>query len=123
MACSPASGQFRPERPYRGIFASGVDNATHSVVGNGTLSAGYDDDLLADATGRDQPVSSQQGILAQLSGGLSYTLNVDRVSLNAGAGSTVRYYPSLEQEYFTTYNAGVNASARVLNRPDRKSVV
>jgi len=118
MACSPASAQFRPERPYRGIFASGVDNSTHSVVGNGTLSAGYDDDLLADATGRDQPVSNQQGILGQVSGGLSYTLNVDRVSLNAGAGSTVRYYPSLEREYFTTHNAGVNASARILNRPE-----
>ena len=117
MACSPASAQFRPERPYRGIFASGVDNSTHSLVGNGTLSGGYDDDLLADATGRDRPVSSQQGILAELSGGLSYTLNVDRVSLNAGVGSTVRYYPSLAQEYFRTYNAGVNAIARVLNKP------
>ena len=121
LAGGPAAAQtqqgFRPERPYRGIFGSGVDNSTHSVVASATLSGGYDDDILADATNRNRPVSGRQGTLGQLSGGVNYTMNLDRAAVSAGVGSSVRYYPSLEQEYFKTYSAGVGASARVLDKP------
>jgi hypothetical protein len=95
-----------------------VDNSTHSIVASATLSGGYDDDILADATNRTRPVSGRQGTLGQLSGGVNYALNLDRATVNAGVGSSVRYYPSLEHDYFKTYNAGVGASMRVLDKPE-----
>jgi hypothetical protein len=109
---------YRPERPYRGIFAGGLNDSTHSIAANATLSGGYDDDILADATGRNRPVSSRQGTLAQLSGGLNYAMNLNRASVGAGVNSSVRYYPSLEKEYFTTYGAGVGGGIRVLDKPE-----
>jgi hypothetical protein len=121
-ACVPAAAQTlqpnRPERPYRGIFASGMNDSTHSLTGNATLSGGFDDDILADAVGRNRPVSSRKGTLAQLSGGLNYATNLSRASVGAGVGSSVRYYPSLEKDYFTTYSAGVGAGLRVLDKPE-----
>lgn len=117
-AASAQTQGYRPERPYRGIFGSGVDNSTHSLTGNATLSGGYDDDILADATGQNRPVSGQQGVLAQLSGGLNYTLSLPRASLNAGVGSSVRYYPSLDDEkYFESYGAGIGLGIRILDKP------
>lgn len=121
LASRPVSAQtqqaFRPERPYRGIFASGADDSSQTLVGTGSISSGYDDDLLANATGRNRPVSGQQGFLTQLSGGLNYNLNAARGSFNAGLGSTIRYYPSLEHDYYNTHSAGVSGVARLLDKP------
>jgi hypothetical protein len=118
MACVPASAQtgpYRPERPYRGIFGSGVDALGQSLTANGALSAGYDDDLLADATNSSGIQSGQGGKLAQVSGGLNYDLTSNRAQFSAGVGGSVRYYPSFENDYLNTYNAGVMGQVRVLD--------
>jgi hypothetical protein len=123
LACVPAAAQTqqqptRPERPYRGVFASGVEDAGQSLTANTSLSGGYDDNILADATQRNTFQNSQQGTLGQFSGSLNYSLIGARGSLNAGAGTSVRYYPSLENEFFKTYNAGIGGDLRVLQKPD-----
>jgi hypothetical protein len=124
LACVPVSAQTpqssRPERPYRGIFASGVDAFGQSLTGSTTLSGGYDDNILADATQRSSPEqASRQGSLGQLSGSLNYELTGGRGQLNAGAGTSVRYYPSLgENDLFKTYNASVGGLLRVFTKPN-----
>src|SRR5687767_1673922 len=120
-ACVPAAAQTlqpnRPDRPYRGVFGSGVDGSGQSITATGTLSGGYDDNILADATQSNPIRNSQQGTLAQLSGGINYSLMATRGQFNAGAGSSVRYYPSLENDYFKTYNAIAAGRVRVLEKP------
>lgn len=118
LACGPASAQFRPERPYRGIFASGTDGAQQSLSAQATISGGYDDNILADATRRTSLLrNAQGGGLGQFSGGLSYVLNGERASLNSGAGTSIRYYPSLPNDYYKTYNATIGGQVIVLRRP------
>jgi hypothetical protein len=120
-ACVPAAAQTlqpnRPDRPYRGMFGSGVDGSGQSITASGTLSGGYDDNILADATQSNSIRNSQQGTLAQLSGGINYSLMGARGQFNAGAGSSVRYYPSLENDYFKTYSASATGRVRVLEKP------
>jgi hypothetical protein len=122
MTCVSASAQtgpgYRPERPYRGIFASGVDGLGQSLTANGTVSGGYDDNLLADATNSSSPRSGRQGALAQVSGGLNYNLTSERAELQAGAGASLRYYPSFVQDYYRTYNANLSGVLRVLDKPN-----
>jgi hypothetical protein len=121
LACVPAAAQTRtnrPERPYRGIFASGVSDLGQSLTANTSLSGGYDDNILADATQRNTIQTSRQGTLAQFSGGLNYSLIAERGQFNAGAGTSIRYYPSLENDYFKTYNANIAGVVRVLTKPN-----
>ncbi len=122
LACVPASAQgqgYRPERPYRGIFASGVDALGQSLTANGTVSGGYDDNLLADATNRNNTTQGNQqgGTLGQFSGGVNYDLTGGRAQLSAGAGASVRYYPSFENDYLKTYNASLAGQVRALDKP------
>ena len=121
-AWAPASAQtqqppYRPERPYRGIFASGMDDSAQSLVANATFSGGYDDNVLANASNSGSRQHSQEGAFGQFSGGLGYSLNAGRGSLNAGAGTSQRYYPTLADPYFSTYNASVGGTLVVTTRP------
>jgi len=102
-----ASGVFaqaaRPERPYRGLFASGAPNTTQSVVANASISTGYDDNLLAHATGGSGSSGSAAGAdvsgpLAQASAALTYSYQTTALSIGASAASSVRFYPSAESE-------------------------
>jgi hypothetical protein len=118
LACTAASAQTtgqtsragaRPERPYRGVFAGGGDDSGQSLTGSASVSGGYDDNLLADATQQSQVFrQGQQGKLGQVGGSLNYSFTGERGSLEAGAGASLRYYPSLDDKYFDTYNANVS---------------
>jgi hypothetical protein len=114
----PAYAQFRPERPYRGIFASGTDNASQTLTAQGTLSGGYDDNILADAFRGTDVRNQQSGGMGQLSGGLSYGLGGGRASFNAGAGGSVSYYPSLQNNYYKAYSANAGGRVTLLRRPE-----
>ena len=122
LASLPAAAQTgqsnRPERPYRGVFASGVDDGGQSLTASTSLSGGYDDNLLADATQQSNPFrQGQQGKLAQVAGGLNYSLTGTRGELAAGAGASLRYYPSFEDDYFETYNASIDGQWIALTKP------
>ncbi len=121
FAWVPASAQTqppsRPERPYRGIFGSGMDNSSQSLAGNASLSGGYDDNVLANATNSSSAQNGQAGTFGQFSGGLNYALNAGRGSLNASAGTSHRYYPSLQDDYFQNYNASIGGTLLVTTKP------
>ncbi len=123
LASVPATAQAplqptRPERPYRGMFASGVDNSGQSLTATSTFSGGYDDNILADATQRSSIRNAQGGSLGQFSGGLNYALSASRASVNAGLGTSIRYYPSLGNDYFKTYNASIGGQVQVFKTPN-----
>lgn len=100
MAAGPAFAQTtqtsRPERPYRGLFASGTDSASETLVGNVSLSGGYDDNLRAASGGGRlvDPDEAQRGVLGEFTGSLSYSRQSDAFTLSASASSGARYYPS-----------------------------
>jgi opacity protein-like surface antigen len=94
----------RPGRPYRGLFGGGVGDFTQLLTVNGSVGTGWDNNLLADALGRETGVvndlnSSHRGGLGTASASLNYSLNKERVSARASAGNTTRYYPSLGSDF------------------------
>lgn len=112
----PAQGQTEREgRPYRGLFGSGVGESEQSLTANGTLAGGYDDNILA--RGFRSPRGQRSGILGQGSGSLSYSFDRDRVQLNASAGRSTRYYPSLPSNYISSESGSLGLNVRVLNTP------
>jgi hypothetical protein len=122
-ACVPAAAQTlqqptRPERPYRGIFASGMDDSGQSLTATGTLSGGYDDNVLADATHRNSIRAGQGGALTQFSGGLAYALNGQRGTINSALGTSIRYYPSIQDNYYKAYNASLGGQLQLLRKPN-----
>ena len=122
LTCLPAAAQTqqptRPERPYRGVYAGGVGEGGQSLTATTSVSGGYDDNILADATQQNSPFrQGQQGKLAQFSGSINYSLSGARGELTAGAGSSLRYYPTLEDEYFDTYNASIEGQWVALLKP------
>jgi len=117
-ACVPAAAQYRRERPYRGIFASGIDPAGQSLTAQGTLSSGYDDNVLAGTSAQNSIRTAQEGPFAQFSGGLNYALGLGSGSIHAAAGTSQRYYPSLAREYYRNYNASIGGTFLVSARPN-----
>jgi hypothetical protein len=86
----------RPERPYRGLFASGTGDTGQLLTAQLSVGGGFDDDLLANArgTGGVSSAASEGGVLGQVAGSLAYSLEAGRVSFSASAGTSGRYYPS-----------------------------
>jgi hypothetical protein len=104
--------QPRPERPDRGLFGSGAGEAQQELTASGSVGAGYDSRVLADAldAGISAPTLADSAGYALLSGGLSYSLNKRRVGFNASGTSSNRLYPTLSKSLVSSYGAGVGAS-------------
>jgi hypothetical protein len=99
VSCAaPAFAQaVRPERPYRGLFGSGSSDTEQALSVAGSLGAGYDDDLAANARGGNTAnggdAAPQSGSLGSGSAALNYLLNRGPVNLTALLGTSARYYP------------------------------
>ena len=116
MAAPPADAQTsRPGRPYRGLFggAGGTNPDTStgtaaqlekSLTAMASLGGGYDDNLLAQASGNNRGTVNAAGAppsgqLVQGSVGLNYVYQSDELSLNASGGTMGSYYPSLDDRF------------------------
>ena len=86
----------RPERPYRGLFASGTAGSAQTLSVSGSAGGGYDDNILLDLPGGGtlDPRLVKSGKVATGDGSMSYAFNGDRVTFGASGGSMVRFYPS-----------------------------
>src|SRR5688572_554762 len=125
LAASPAAGQqaARPERPYRGLFASEGGNAGGDTAQNlamsASLGAGFDDNILADALRRTGPggltTTGQDGVLRNAGAGLTYSLNLVRFTFEVAANSGVRYYPAFAsgERWLTSEDVKSAASLRL----------
>jgi hypothetical protein len=109
----------RPERPYRGLFASGTESWTQSVVASGSLASGYDDNLLAGARGGNRGAGvvagpNARGTFGQGSASLRYSFESEGLSIGASAASSVRYYPKGTTDKYTRSTSGqMNLSAQL----------
>jgi hypothetical protein len=110
-----AQGGGRPERPYRGLFGGGVGIVEQSLIFNGAVGGGYDDNILLDQPGGTSvdPRAAQSGGLGMLNGSLNYSVEKDRVSGGVSLGSSSRYYPGQEQEFVGAHSASAGINLRV----------
>ena len=119
-ATAPVFAQLpRPERPYRGLFAGGTGDAGQLLTLNASVAAGYDNDLLADATGQNTTLpaaGANQGVLGQAGGSLSYSFQTDRMSFGASASTGGRYYPDKETEFIRSSQGSVSLGVALSSR-------
>ena len=96
----------RPERPYRGLFGSGASDWDQSLVASLDFGAGYDGDLLAQATGQETSgaLRPRSGAFAGAGAGLSYQLSRNVYTFSARYGSSARYYPNLSESLYTSHS-------------------
>ena len=88
-----AQTNFRPERPYRGLFGGGAPaGAGQSLVFNGAVGAGWDDNVLAGQLGGggSNPTRAASGKLGTMSASLGYQANLGRFHLGASVGTGSR---------------------------------
>ena len=110
-----ADAQWRSERPYRGLFAGDIGETEHLLTASGSVGTGWDSNLAADILNRDVRTSDItrefRGSVSTGSAALSYSLNKNTVSLGATAGTTVRYYPSLSDQFIRREYGSIGAAA------------
>jgi hypothetical protein len=90
----------RSERPYRGLFGSGVGTTAQSLTFEGSLGGGFVENPLVEQRGAALPQGAavaSRGTSGVGSGTLTYTMDRTRFGLNATHLSLVDYYPGLDQ--------------------------
>jgi hypothetical protein len=118
LYATSAEAQPRPERPYRGLFGGGapVDLAQGLGV-TFAIGGGWNDNVAPrrHAGGRPSDFNrTVRGITSQASAVVTYTLNRDRVNVNASAGTQGRHYPSLQPSLFRQDYVHSRVSMRLL---------
>ena len=115
---SASAQSTRPERPYRGIFASGVDTAADSLSVTGNTGVGWDSSTAADTTGADADSSATAGSSLKgagynmFGGSIVYTRSRERVQFGASAATSGRYYSSLSAPWVMGHSGRVNLGYR-----------
>ena len=109
----------RAERPYRGLFGGGVGETEQLLTFNGSLGAGYDDNIFMDSNVGGTPAdprAAQSGSYALASGTLSYSFNKSRLALGASAGVSTRRYSGSSKDLITAYGGSIGGSFRFTER-------
>lgn len=102
IAAPAAAQNYRTDRPYRGLFGSGVSSDTQqSLIASGSIGAGWDNDLIADAAGSQSSagVGRFKGGLGTTTGAIAYALSRQRVSFGASYNTALSYYPDLRDRF------------------------
>lgn len=121
-AAVPAFAQFQPprprsERPQRGLFGSGTSNTEQNLVLNVSFGAGYDNDLLGQASGISSPYGPRGvGQYGFGSASLNYSVARETVGATAHVGGTSQYYPQMQDPSMNSFAAGVQASWQAAKR-------
>lgn len=104
----------RPSRPYRGLFGGGQGEAPDapSLAVQSSVYGAYDDNILTDAgsAGFADPRFQVRGSYLGLTSGFSYSKQRGRVSLAAGADTSLRYYQGLAELTAVNHQAGIDLS-------------
>jgi hypothetical protein len=129
LLAAPAFAQTqlqRPERPYRGLFGSGlVADSGQSLVASASVGGGYDSNVLADLVGGGSslgignvadPRLARSGAVGSVSGALEYSVRNDRVSFGAGIGEASRYYPQNSQAFIHSYTQTTGITYKAARR-------
>ncbi|HSK08254.1 MAG TPA: hypothetical protein VK911_01660 [Vicinamibacterales bacterium] len=123
MVCTSAHAQeYRPERPYRGLFGGNAADPTSnkSLDLNVSFYGAYDDNVLAD---RGQQGGGFIDPRVQKSGGygggdlsLGFGARGERASLNLSGSTSYRYYPSMDSLTGFNYSGSAGFSLRLSGR-------
>jgi hypothetical protein len=100
----------RVDRPYRGLFKSGVQNPSQLLTVDGSLGGGYDRTRVREIS--DAAMRPLSGQYALGSAALAYSLNLPRLTFGASAATATRLYANNRGNYFTSRSAGVAVSAQ-----------
>ena len=115
LMTAPALAQPpRPERPYRGLFGSGVGDADQLLTASGSIFGGYDDNVYADMLGDSGAVTqggASAGTVAGASGSLAYSFRTEPITFGMSLGSSTRYYPDTGDDLVTATQGGLTLTA------------
>jgi len=116
MAGAQTLNAPRPERPYRGLFGGGVNDAEQSLTASASAGGGYDTDIVRGSGARTQ-ISGTGGRM--VSGGygvgsaaLAYSLSKSRISIGASGNLATRYYPDARDQFVTSRIVGGRLAVR-----------
>ena len=117
----PAAAQVTTgaTRPYRALFGGSTANPDvhHSFDVTTSVSAGYDDNAMADPTaGGSLSPLLQSGSYLGVSGGIAYAWQTKRVQVGANLTTNTRYYQDVSDFVGTTHGASIGVSADVGRR-------
>src|SRR4051812_43604703 len=86
-ATSALAQSSQPDRPYRGLFASGTASADQTLTLSSTVGSGYDGDVLrASESGVERTAPRSRGtVVSTGSAMLSYSLSRTKFSFGASA--------------------------------------
>src|SRR5688572_19075945 len=103
VAADGAEAQWRPERPYRGLFGGGLGQTSQLLTATGSLGTGWSNNVLLNPSGGQSflPRAGRQfrGGVYTASGVLSYSLNMGPVAFGASGGTTGQYYSSSTSQW------------------------
>jgi hypothetical protein len=110
LAASAQPQSARPERPYRGVYASGTDQAKHLVTVEGAAGSGYDTNVLLGETQNglgalNTPLAGEGGLYNLFGGRLNYASSLNRLGIGASVSSSLRQYPQLDLDVSTSHAA------------------
>jgi hypothetical protein len=113
-AASAHAQDWRPERPYRGLFANGVGDTEQLLTASGSIGTSWDKNVITDVDGRSFLIGDGtgrfQGGAMTGSATLSYSLSRSRAAFGASAGTTARYYPRLSNQFIRREYASIGTS-------------
>jgi hypothetical protein len=118
VATSASAQTYRPERPYRGLFASGVQDPQQTLTVSASAGGGWDNNVAADALFGSETQTSDlnsdvKGGVFDASGGINYGLSTKAFSMDASGSTAAHYYPSLGSQWLRRYYASVNSAAKL----------
>jgi hypothetical protein len=117
VAAAAHAQEWRPERPYRGLFGSGAGDTEQLLTASGSIGTSWDKNVIFDIDGRGlltgDGTGSFQGGATTGAGTLAYSLTRSSVSLAASAGTTARYYPRLTNQFIRREYASLDTSVNL----------
>ena len=116
----PAIAQQQPlprvERPYRGLFGGGVGDAEQLLTVDLKTGGGYDHIISAGApAGSPDSVDStpwQNGGFGNFAAALGYSLNRERITVDATLASDNYFYPGSGSDFFGSYSGSVGPHSK-----------
>ena len=118
-AAVPASAQLQPgqarlPRPAGSIFGGGIGNTGQGLTLNGSIGAGYEDELRTEVTGIGVvPAPRRDGGFSNARANLRYNVNRDTVAANLSARAGGNYYPNRIDPFVGTYSANANVAFKL----------
>ena len=114
VVCDAAAQTPRPDRPYRGLFGGRVDNPETLLTLQTSAGVGYDTNVLFENAGlgggTNDPRVGVSSTFSSLAASLNFTRNGSRYSLGASAGTTLRHYANLVNNWVPAHSGSIGAT-------------